>query len=194
MAKKISNTAIVTGEVRLSYPNLLQPRASEDGAEPKYSVCVLIPKTDTETVQLVRDAMKAALNDGVAKVFGGKKPAKLTFALRDGDAELADGTKTGEEYAGHYFFNASAKRRPQVVDRRRNNVTDEEEIYGGMYAKVSVNFYAYSAKGNNGVAAGLNGVLKTRDGERLGNSSNVFSDFADDFEVGDEFGDDDPLA
>ena len=40
---------VLTGEVRLSYANLTTPRAAQQGGEPKYSVTLLIPKTDVAT-------------------------------------------------------------------------------------------------------------------------------------------------
>ena len=40
---------VLTGEVRLSYCNLTTPRAAQQGGEPKYSVTLLIPKTDMAT-------------------------------------------------------------------------------------------------------------------------------------------------
>ena len=40
---------ILTGEVRLSYCNLTTPRAAKQGGEPKYSVTLLIPKSDAAT-------------------------------------------------------------------------------------------------------------------------------------------------
>jgi hypothetical protein len=45
---------------------------------------------------------------------------------------------------------------------------------------VVVNFYAYNTSGNNGVAAGLNNIIKTRDDERLGGGGHsAEEDFAD---------------
>ena len=40
---------VLTGEVRLSYANLTTPRAAQQGGEPKYSVTLLIPKSDAAT-------------------------------------------------------------------------------------------------------------------------------------------------
>lgn len=49
MYQKIA-TKVLTGEVRLSYVNLITPRTNNPGGTPKYSVQLLIPKTDTATV------------------------------------------------------------------------------------------------------------------------------------------------
>ena len=40
-------TKVVTGEVRFSFLNVFEPK-SINGSDPKYSVSLLIPKTDTK--------------------------------------------------------------------------------------------------------------------------------------------------
>lgn len=194
MALKIKETEIRTNEVIISYPNLVTPRSNDDGGEPKYSCCILIPKSDTETLGLIRDAIKAAAQAGAAQHFNGKVPAAYKHPLRDGDAELESGQKTGDEYKGHFFLNCSSKRRPQVINRMREPITDETQLYGGIKGLVVLNFFAFSGKGLRGVAAGLNAVLKTADGEPLGGGGlNIDAAFGDvlDGGAGDDF---DPLA
>lgn len=166
----MSSTKIVTGKVRLSYVNLLTPRAQEEGKEPKYSVCILVPKSDTKTVTAIKQAIEAAKEAGKAS-WGGRVPAGLKMPLRDGDTE-----RDGAEYAGHWFMNASSKRKPQVVDSNVQPILDANEVYSGMYARVSINFYAYNQQGNRGVAAGLGNVQKVADGEALGGAASRAED------------------
>lgn len=165
-------TRIVTGEVRLSYANVWEPR-SINGSDPKYSVSILIPKTDTATIRQVEDAVEDAIQDGVGK-FGGKIPPRgsLKLPLRDGDLE-----RDSEEYAGHYFINANSKMQPQIVDQNVQPITDESQVYSGCYGRVSVNFYAFNTNGNRGVAAGLGNIQKLRDGEALGGGVSAVADF-----------------
>lgn len=165
-------TRIVTGEVRLSYANVWEPR-SINGSDPKYSVSILIPKTDTATIKQVEDAVEHAIQDGVGK-FGGKIPPRgsLKLPLRDGDTE-----RDSEEYAGHYFINANSKMQPQIVDQNVQPITDESQVYSGCYGRVSVNFYAFNTNGNRGVAAGLGNIQKLRDGEALGGGVSAVADF-----------------
>ena len=54
---------VLTGEVRLSYCSLTTPRAAKQGGEPKYSVTLLIPKTDTATKADIDAAINAAAQD-----------------------------------------------------------------------------------------------------------------------------------
>lgn len=168
----MSNTRVVTGEVRLSYANIWEPR-SINGSDPKFSCSILIPKSDTATIAAIEAAIKAALEDGLPK-FGGKLPPKgaLKLPLRDGDTEKDD-----EVYAGHYFINANSKTQPQIVDEKVQPIIDQAEVYSGCYARVSVNFYAFNTNGNRGVACGLGNIQKLRDGEALGGGVSAAVDF-----------------
>lgn len=79
-------------------------------------------------------------------------------------------------------MNANSKMRPGIIDMNRRDLTEpgaEEEVYSGMIAHVSVNLYAYDAKGNRGIACGLNNILKVKDGPFLGGRSSAENDFAD---------------
>lgn len=174
----VNPTRIVTGEVRLSYVHLFEPQ-SINGSKPKYSVSVLIPKTDTATITKIEKAIDAAIEAGTPK-FGGKRPNKaaLKLPLRDGDTERDD-----EAYAGCYFINANSTTPPQVVDADVNPILDRGEVYSGCYGRVSLSFYAFNTNGNRGIACGLQNVQKLRDGAALGASRvSAESDFAtDDF-------------
>ena len=142
-----STTKVVTGIVRLSYANVWEP-ASINGSNPKYSVSLIIPKSDTKTIAAINAAVDAAIKEGAAK-FGGKIPNKaaLKLPLRDGDVERED-----EAYQGAYFVNANSTTAPQIVDRSVQPILDRNEVYSGCYARVSINFYAFNSNGNRGVA------------------------------------------
>jgi len=164
-------TKVVTGKVRLSYVNVFKPRASKPGQEPKYSACILIPKSDKATIDKVKAAVKAAAEAGIG-VLGGKVPPNLKSPLRDGDTE-----REGAEYKGHYFINANSKQQPGVVDAQVQAILDPNELYSGCYGRVSLNFYAYNQEGNKGVGAGLQNVQKVADGEPLSGRSRAEDDF-----------------
>jgi len=161
---KNTDTKIITGKVRLSYCKIFNPEPDDNG-EPKYSTAILIPKTDKVTLQKIKAAVEAAKEAGKGK-WGGKIPPNLKTPLRDGDAEKD--TDEHPEYKGHYFLNATSRQKPGIVDKQLNEIIDSTEVYSGCYARVSLNFYAYEAKGNRGIAAGLNNVQKMADGEHLG--------------------------
>jgi len=171
-ARQTPSTKITTGKVRFSYANLFRPRAAAEGQDPKYSVCLLIPKSDKETLAKIRSACEAAIETGLP-LWGGKKPSGLKMPLRDGDVDRED----RPEYAGHYFINCSSKQKPGIVDRRLNEILDETEVYSGCYGRASINFYGYNQAGNKGVGCGLQNIQKLADGESLGGRSRAEDDF-----------------
>lgn len=178
------STVITTGEVRLSYVNVFEPSADPSG-NLKYSTMLLIPKSDTKTIASIETAIKEATVLGKEKKFQGKIPAKLTSPLQDGDGvRPTDGEPYGEECHGHYLINAKANPSypPKVVDRNRQEILDQSEVYSGCYARANISFYAYNSNGNKGVACGLNAIQKTRDGEPLGGARvSVDEAFGDEF-------------
>ncbi len=168
-----NKSKVITGKnTRLSYFHGWDPVSINNGPE-KYSVSVLIPKDDVETIDAINKAIDAAIEEGVAK-FGGKKPNKaaIKIPLRDGDLERDD-----EAYKGHYFLNANSITAPQIVDKAVKPILDREEVYSGCYARVSLSFYAFNSNGNKGVACGLGNIQKIRDGEPLGGRTSAADDF-----------------
>jgi len=187
MAITNQDTKVITGKVRLSYAHIWKPVAISEGQEPKYSVCLLIPKSDKETLRKIKAAIMAAKERGKS-IWGGKIPANLKLPLRDGDEDRPD----QPEYAGHYFINASSKMQPGIVDKNVQPILDSTEVYSGCYARVSINFFPYNQAGNKGIGCGLNNIQKIADGDYLGGRSRPEDDFdvveAEDDEVEDFLG------
>lgn len=168
--KKLSDTQIRIGEVRFSYAHVFEPKASM-GGDPKYSCAILIPKDNTEAVKLVREAIEAAKLNGKSTKWGGKLPANCKNPLRDGDTERDD-----DIYADCWFINASNKNRPAVKVAEAgitSDALDDEDFYSGCFGAAVLSFYPFDASGNRGVAAGLEVVVKTRDGEKLSGGINA---------------------
>jgi len=180
MANKVENsTKVITGpKTRWSYANVWEPKAINGGA-PKYSVSLIIPKTDTKTIAKIKAAIQAAYRDGESKLKGnGKKVPPLSVLktpLRDGDMERPD----DEAYANSYFINANSTTAPGIVDADRQTIIDRSEVYSGVYGRASINFFAFNSNGNKGIACGLNNLQKIADGEPLGGKSRAEDDFAD---------------
>lgn len=179
---KANPTKVVTGIVRLSYANVWEPKSINGGAE-KFSVSLIIPKSDTKTITAINAAVDAAIEEGRGK-FGGKIPnrAVLKLPLRDGDIDRPD----DEAYADSYFVNANSNSAPEIVDKALNPIMSRSEVYSGVYARVSVNFYAFNSNGNRGIACGLGNIQKVRDGEPLGGKTSAADDFSSEYD-GDEF-------
>ena len=175
----VNPTKVITGvNTRWSYANVWQPKSINGGA-PKYSVSLIIPKSDTKTVAKIKAAIQAAYEEGEAKLKGNGKsvPALSTLKtpLRDGDLERPD----DEAYANSYFVNANSGTAPGIVDADRQPIIDTSEVYSGVYGRASINFYAFNSNGNKGIACGLNNLQKMRDGEHLGGKTSAEDDFAD---------------
>jgi len=168
----MSSKVVTQTEVRLSYENLITPRAQNEGDEPTFSTMILVPKSDTATVESIKGAIKSALDDGVASKWNGKRPANLKHPLRDGDVERPDDPNA----KGMWFFNAKGpgggKEAPFLYGKNGNLIEPTganaaQAIYSGVHGRVSLNFYPYDRNGNRGVAAGIVAFLSNEHGERL---------------------------
>ncbi|TGV21992.1 DUF2815 family protein, partial [Mesorhizobium sp. M00.F.Ca.ET.186.01.1.1] len=157
---------VVTGKVRLSYVHLFTPRAGLNGGEPKFSVTLLIPKSDVATKQRIDAAISAAVQEAVGSKWNGVRPPVIAMPIHDGDGVKADGTPFPEECRGHWVMTASSKadRKPDVVDINLNPIINQSEIYSGIYARVSVRFFGYLSQGKKGIGCGLGNVQKLEDG------------------------------
>ena len=177
-------TKVITGKVRFSYLHVFEPAAVAEGQDKKYSVSLIIPKSDKKTIAAINKAIEAAKEAGKAKL-GGKIPANLKTPLRDGDSERPE----DEAYAEAYFINANCSTKPGLVKKTSMGlvqITDPEDLYSGCYGVASITFYAFNTSGNKGIACGLNNLLKLEDGESLGSRVSAETDFADFAEAGEE--------
>lgn len=169
---------IVTGKVRFSYVNIFRTRLDQDGTDSgKYSITLLIPKSDAATKKALDEGMKKALQEGLASKFGGVMPPSPRTPLYDGDGVRPSGEPFGAECKGHWVITASTKTKPQVVGPDRAPILNETEVYSGCYGRVSLRFFAYSMSGNKGVGCGLGNVQKLEDGEPLGGGTSAAQDF-----------------
>lgn len=179
MPNQRKNTKAVIGPVRFSYANVWVPKSmNEDNSNAKYSVSIIIPKSDEKTVKAIQQAIENAAANALNEKFGGKDPHKIPnfkWPLRDGDEERPD----DEAYADSYFLNASNKEAPGIVDKNRQKIIDQTEFYSGCYGYADIKFYGFNTSGNRGIAAGLNNLLKTKDGPALDGRESAESAFAD---------------
>ena len=158
---------VITGpDTRWSYANVWEPK-SINGGTPKYSVSLIIPKSDTRTVAKIKAAIEAAYQEGQAKLKGNGRSvpplSAIKTPLRDGDIERPD----DPAYANAYFINANSATAPGIVDADRNPVLTRSEVYSGVYGRASINLYAFNSNGNKGIACGLNNLQLIRPGEPL---------------------------
>jgi hypothetical protein len=175
-------TKFNTGKVRFSYPNVFKPRASAEGAEPKYSMTALLPKSDKATLDKLSAACKEIYeeNKGKGQAFYNLNYDEVQKPFHDGDGRKPKGGAYGDECKGCIVLNMSSKNKPIVVDGQRNPVTDELSVYPGCYGRVNVGLYVYNVSGNKGIACGLNGVQTFGYGQAIGGGCSA-GDFDDGF-------------
>ena len=178
MSNFVNPTKVITGvNTRWSYANVWEAK-SINGGTPKYSVSLIIPKSDTVTINKIKAAIQAAYEEGESKLKGNAKVCPALSAiknpLRDGDLE-----RPGDDaYKNSFFINANSATAPGIVDADRQPILERSEVYSGVYGRASINFYAFNSNGNRGIACGLNNLQKIRDGEPLGGKSRAEDDFA----------------
>lgn len=173
-------TKVIAQNVRLSFVNLLEAKAFE-GQEAKYSTMVLIDEDDIKTLAKIEKAIDEAYKQGVASgKLKGVKRDKLKITLHD--AEDKFDIEENPEFEGKKIINLSAKQKPGILNKYKEKTEDPEEVYSGVYAHVSMNFFPYNTAGNKGVSAGLNNVMVLGHGDYLGGRASAESDFSD-FEV-----------
>lgn len=171
-----TETRVITNLVRFSYANVFEARAMKQGQDPKYSVAVLIPKKDKETLNLIKQACEVAAD----KKFGSKKSGRLKMPLRDGDEEKPD----DDAYVGCYFLNATSKTRPTIVDEGLSPIMSQDDFYSGCYGRIAINFFGYDVDGGKGVGCGIGNIQKLKDGDKLSGGQSAAADFGggeDDF-------------
>ena len=160
MTKIVNPMKVITGpKTRWSYANVWEAKSINGGA-PKFSVSLIVPKSDTATVTKIQAAIEAAYKEGESKLKGNGRtvPALsvIKTPLRDGDIERPD----DPAYANAYFINANSATAPGIVDAACNPIMNRSEVYSGVYGRASISFYVFNANGNKGIACGLNNLQK----------------------------------
>lgn len=182
----MAETRFNTRRVRFSYPHLFQK--DQNG---KYSLQVLIPKDDDNTVTKMKEACKQIYQDNKGGIFKGLNFDEVAMPYHDGDGRKPKGGAYGPECKGNYVVNAKTSMRVPVVGPDNTPVMDEAMVYPGVYGRVNIAFSAYNNNGNRGINCYLNGVKTYGNGERIGNAFNP-DEFNDDYDDS-EFEDDDLL-
>lgn len=178
----MSKTQITTGKVRFSYVSAFEPKLMPDGQSEKYSVTLLIPKTDKQTLAKIDAAIEAAKANFKQKKPGKKLPANMPTTLHDGDGIKDNGDEYGPECKGNMVITVSSKNKPVIVYADKTPMTEQTELYSGCYGRAVINFYVYDTAGKIGVSAGLNGLMKLEDGEPLAGGIVTDADWDEDYE------------
>jgi hypothetical protein len=153
-------------DCRVSYLNAHEPKANLS-KKLKYSVCILIKKTEVKLYNETVAAIDKAKADGVKKgYFTTALFPDLKLPLRDGDKEFSMG-KRGPEYKGCWFINASGDDKPGIVGPDNKPIFDKGELYSGCICHIDAGIYPFKQGGSIGIAAGFNNIMKVKDFDRL---------------------------
>lgn len=166
--------------IRFSYLNVAEPRLNTNNNKKEYSTTLLIPKGNTEDIKKVEEAIEAQKR----ATFTDKKkpiPPQFWYPLRDGDTGVdSKGEPLGDECKGNMVLNCkrgAEQSAPGMMDARGQKMLDKTEMKSGDWGAACIDIYGYD-KGTGGVAAGLQHVMKIRDGEPLGNAISAERAFA----------------
>ncbi len=176
---------VMTGKVRFSYLNVFIPKGDTEESK-RYSVSLIIPKEDTLTIENIKKVIKSVAEEKKASVFNNKLPSDIFKILHDGDEERSD----DEAYKNSYYINAYSKRKPEIINRAKEFITDPDKIWSGDYGLAFLSFYAYN-NNSKGVACNLDNLMLLEKGEPLGAvTPSAESDFSDiNLDVEFDFGD-----
>lgn len=172
MSNEKSPSTVVLKDVRFSFVHVFEPTSYRNSPDKKYSVSIIIPKSDTKTIEILKAAIDYVKKEMMAK---GKLPKDFKMPLRDGDVDRSDDAA----YANALFINATSKTKPGLVNRIKEPIVDQDKFYSGCYGHVEVNLFGFPKNGLDGIACGLNHIMVTRLGEALSGRGSAEKAFAD---------------
>ena len=172
--------------VRCAYPQLFEPVENKFSGREEYSIRVMIPASDTEQVEKVRNAIREAF---INKFGSEKGPRKFKAAMESKNTRCMQ----FDDENDYYYINL--KRRatdgaPVVMDRNKRHLSASEgRIYGGCYVNAVFEVWVYD-NASTGAGSTLLGVQFVKDGEPFSGaaqpSDDDFEDLGGDSEVTDD--------
>jgi len=174
--KILDNGSVLSGMVRLAFPNLFKPRAASnnnnnqqgDGGAGKFGAALLFPPGADMT--LFSNVWTKAAREAFPQNWDPQgQPIGLHIPFHD-QREKAFGVKPLAGYTpGAITFNVSSQFKPQVVDANMNPIVDEARVYAGVWAIVAMNVYKYGKpQPKTGIGFGMQSVMIVADDTKLG--------------------------
>lgn len=167
--RKLEGVKVTTPPMVGSYPKLFKPVAYKGKGE-KYYSCVFIAGKKVDLTD-----MRKAVTRAKREAFGPDKEKwpKCESFWRDGN-EKSDATG----YEDSTYFTAKSKSKPLVIDKDRQPIEEESEIYGGVIVRAVIQIKITEVGGKYFITPYLQGVMKWKDGAALGGGAS-----AEDFEI-----------
>jgi len=180
MCTRLADGKVVTGEFRVSFAHVFEPKLNQTTGRYKFSLQMLIPKTCNI------EALKAIAREAVAARWPDpSKVPPLDNPVKDGDIDImSDGVLRREKYpecAGCWVIDISEQADDRQGQRKvtdilgpgKEKITSPSEFYSGCYARAVVNAFTYAKDAQNpqkrnGFGFGFKGLQKLRDGDPLG--------------------------
>lgn len=171
-----NNNKLMTPKFRVSFPQVFEPRAVGESTKKKYSMVMLFSVAEIDKSPEAKKQWADMI--AAAKFIANEKwpkgiPANLQWPFRKGEEK--------EQYQGYgpgvIFVTATTTTRPGLVDERKVAIINPEDFYAGCYARATVNPYAWTYMGKNGVSFGLQNIQKLADGEPFSGRTNAEDDF-----------------
>lgn len=147
-------TEVITPPGILSFPHLFTPRAAVQGAEPRYSACLIFDDAGQKHANYAK--LKSSVLEAIEEEWGAAK-AKDTQFIKSLRLPFRDaGEKDYEGYGkGKIFINPWNKSKPGIVDRNGADIMVPADVFAGQIARFAVRPYAYQQSGNKGVSLSL---------------------------------------
>lgn len=188
MSEQSNPRRVKTENFRMSFPYLLETREGDDGRKTYQLTMLYPPGSDLKPLNA---AMKAAM----VEKYGAdnSKWPKLRRGPKDVLRDFAEyNAETKKPLAGDWTgwtmvrCSASEKFPPGIVGPTKNAngkfpiITDAREIYGGRWARATLDAYVYERKDGKGVTFGLQNVQLLKHDTKFGGAvSAPESDFDD---------------
>lgn len=167
---------VMTPVFRVSFPQVFEPKAIQEGQKKKYSLVALFTMdkiTKNPADKKLWDAMLAAAKFAATEKWPKEIPKNLQSPFRKGEEK--------EQFQGYgagvIFLTLTTTTRPGLVDQNMTKIIAPEDFYAGCYARATINPYAWTFAGKNGVSFGLQNIQKVGDGEAFSGRTDAEDDF-----------------
>lgn len=179
----------------LSFVHLFEARPPAQGAEPRFSMnLILTPEAQeaSEWVQIKKAVMQVALSEFGQQALDQIRAGKIRLPWRNAHDRDYAGYKDAPE--GTIFIQPWTKNKPGVIDARKNEILVPDDVWAGQLARCTVSVFAYSNSGNRGISFGLNNVqICKKDMPRIDGRRSAAQEFDAVDEGGAAFDDDIPF-
>lgn len=170
-----TKTRLLTPKARLLWAADLFTAQANDAGKMMFG-CTLVFDKEAQATPEFKALLQAykEVRDATLAKEKGADPADYRNPFNKGDKKAA---KYSGYEEGSIYLNVKTKFKPQVIGRRKEDLT-EEDCYSGCYVRATLERpYYYENKGNKGFSFGLGNVQKIADGDRLGGGAAAGDEF-----------------